>query len=351
MVSDADSVGGTGSEPRPFSPFFWFLNLVAVFAISVADWVIPGVVVGILLSIPIILTSASDDRRIIVVTCIAASAGFILAALFGHGPVTPPAIWVPNRILAFLTLPSSFAIALLLQDRRLQAARSRDAALAANDLTRLLMSLLAHDVRAALALSVQTLNYVQEGRDRNQAADDGLTRDVQARLQRNLTAIDNLLNIARDELAASAGGGLADSRTPVDVAAELAAEVRAFEAEAMGRGKRLHADFSALRDARMMVDPRVLKQAVAILLDNAMRHAVPGKVQVFAARDEAGLLVRVEDDGPGLGRAEGSDPDVGRGLGLALCEALVRRAGGRLDALSNERSGTTFRLRLPVGPR
>ena len=135
----------------------------------------------------------------------------------------------------------------------------------------------------------------------------------------------------------------------IDVAAELTAEAAAFEPEAVARGKRLQLDLSGLREPRMAVDSRVLKQAVAILVDNAMRHAVPGRVRLSAARDDGTVVVVVEDEGPGLGRAGASDPSVGRGLGLALCEALVRRAGGQIDAVSNDRGGTTFRIRLPLG--
>jgi two-component system sensor histidine kinase KdpD len=72
------------------------------------------------------------------------------------------------------------------------------------------------------------------------------------------------------------------------------------------------------------------------------------------------MMVKVEDDGPGLsvtdperlfekferGTAEGNVAGVG--LGLAICRAVSRLHGGDIRAISGESGGACFAITLPV---
>ncbi|HEV2147790.1 MAG TPA: hypothetical protein VGR37_10340, partial [Longimicrobiaceae bacterium] len=180
------------------------LNLLAVLLISVLDGMTPaGVVVGILASLPIVAASFTDSPRQVWLTFGAAVSGFVLAAIFGQAPLSPAAVWVPNRLLAFFSLPASCAFSLLLQKRRLEATRARDAALASSELSRLLGALLAHDLRAPLLLASQGLSYVRDSLASGQRPDAGILAELEARLQRSLREIDAVLAMARPELASS----------------------------------------------------------------------------------------------------------------------------------------------------
>lgn len=101
-----------------------------------------------------------------------------------------------------------------------------------------------------------------------------------------------------------------------------------------------------------------LRQVFANLLQNAAQAQGQGEVRLVAGLDGAQLVVRVEDDGPGVPgpiRARLFDPFVtgresGTGLGLALCRRLVERHGGTLRLVPEARQGSTFEVRLPVRP-
>jgi signal transduction histidine kinase len=105
------------------------------------------------------------------------------------------------------------------------------------------------------------------------------------------------------------------------------------------------------------VEAVLLERAVSPVLDNAVRHAV-ARVVVSATPAGSRVLLRVSDDGPGIGagdadrvfepgwRGQPADGHDGAGLGLALARRLVQAAGGELRG---ERSGpgATFVLDLP----
>jgi signal transduction histidine kinase len=90
-------------------------------------------------------------------------------------------------------------------------------------------------------------------------------------------------------------------------------------------------------------DPERLAQIVANLVENALRHA-RAQVDVAVTRSDAGVELRVTDDGPGIAaedrdrvfdrlysaRAATGRP-VGTGLGLAIVRELARTMGGSVE--------------------
>ncbi|HEV2130829.1 MAG TPA: ATP-binding protein, partial [Longimicrobiaceae bacterium] len=126
-------------------------------------------------------------------------------------------------------------------------------------------------------------------------------------------------------------------------------EIASFRQEAQVRRKELLTRFEAVSDGHYRVNGLVLRQALAILVDNAIRYAVPGPIRISACASGRELTVRVEDTGPGLSarRQSGSG---GSGIGLELCRSLVRRAGGSLELERDSPDGTSFVLRLPAPP-
>ncbi|WP_223836101.1 sensor histidine kinase [Streptomyces venezuelae] len=109
--------------------------------------------------------------------------------------------------------------------------------------------------------------------------------------------------------------------------------------------------------------PDAAGRVLDALLDNAVKF-VPrgGRVEVratHAADGSAAVVVRVEDDGPGvpdeqlplLLRRFARSPEhqnvPGSGLGLAIADEIARLSGGRLDVRGNDPHGLVVELRLP----
>lgn len=326
---------------------FTTLNLAAAALIVAVDWIVPaGTVVGTMLSIPILLTSVRDDVREVWLTSLLVLAGFVVAMIFGAAPIVPPEVWVPNRILTLWTLVMACWLSLRLQQRRLEAEQARDLALRAKELSDLLTALLAHDLRAPLGMAVEALDYVERAPARGEPLDLALVADLKARFRRNLNTISGILQLARTDLEGTGGRGGVDVGRPADLEAELinaAAEVAAH-------GKELVIDLTGGRmDPTLRVDVHVLRSAVGILIDNAVRYALPGPIRLSIAANDCELQVRIADPGPGLSTTR-QDRAVagGAGLGLQLCRVLVGRAGGRLETLRDGEDGTTIMLALPL---
>ncbi len=121
---------------------------------------------------------------------------------------------------------------------------------------------------------------------------------------------------------------------------------------------------STLDDAvTVEADPRVLRQAVLNLLDNAIKYTpAGGEVRIAVrARTDGAAVVEVADNGPGIApehharifeRFYRVDPSRsvqrGAGLGLSIAQWAVEANGGRIELESAIGRGSTFRIVLPA---
>jgi two-component system, OmpR family, sensor kinase len=116
-------------------------------------------------------------------------------------------------------------------------------------------------------------------------------------------------------------------------------------------------------EARIMADPRRLRQALVIGLDNAVKHTPPGgRIDVATERGGASVRIRIMDQGPGLdpqekprvferffrGRAEAELLNPGLGIGLAIAKQLVERHGGAISLDNGPDGGAVLEITLPV---
>ena len=118
---------------------------------------------------------------------------------------------------------------------------------------------------------------------------------------------------------------------------------------------------TATEDVSVRADPARLRQALANIVDNALKYTPSGgTVTLESARDGDTGVVRVRDTGEGipaealpriwerLYRAEPSRSRPGLGLGLSLVKAIVDAHHGKIDVTSTPGSGATFTVSLPL---
>ena len=110
------------------------------------------------------------------------------------------------------------------------------------------------------------------------------------------------------------------------------------------------------------LDGEHLRQALAHLLDNAIRHTARGSVRLEARLTGSGLEVRVVDTGVGIDPARLPDlfgkfvqaddsatrPQEGAGVGLTLARGLIEAMGGSVRAMSTPGLGSTFLIQVPA---
>jgi signal transduction histidine kinase len=124
-----------------------------------------------------------------------------------------------------------------------------------------------------------------------------------------------------------------------------------------GRGENLNwmAEFGA--DAVIDMDRQDLLELVGIILENASKWA-RSRVTIKTSQDEAGALVVVADDGPGIPEAKLSELGArgkrldetrpGTGFGLAIAIEIVRLNEGEIGFGRSEVGGLEVTLRLPL---
>lgn len=160
-------------------------------------------------------------------------------------------------------------------------------------------------------------------------------------------------------LAALDRGRLAVADGVVDAAGVTRRIVEEARQRRIGRGHLIHVD--APGEIDVPVAARLYEVVVQNLVDNALIHSGEGsEVSVGLHRQGEDVVLTVVDTGIGIPpqhlpfvfqrfyRGDASRTGSGTGLGLALVKHIVEAHGGSVSAESEEGSGTTMRVTLPL---
>jgi signal transduction histidine kinase len=160
-----------------------------------------------------------------------------------------------------------------------------------------------------------------------------------------------LLEIARAEAGSDRAGF-----EPVDLA-KLTQDLAELY-EPLAEDQDVTFERSCPTDAWVRANEHLLAQAVANLLDNAIKYTpAGGRVQLSVGRAPGGFAITVADTGPGIPAAErervlerfvrldATRSTPGNGLGLSLVAAVAKLHGAKL-VLGDNQPGLTVRLEL-----
>lgn len=212
----------------------------------------------------------------------------------------------------------------------------------------------AHDLRTPLTRLRSTLESAVQPSQSAVEYREAL-RSAMEESERMLAMLSALMDISEAET-----GTMRLDRTQADLADIVAdmAELYGYSGEEKGVTVRSESDHTV----QASVDVNRIRQAVANLLDNAVKYTpAGGTVTVRAEAAGADARIVVSDTGVGiepqdvphifdrLFRGDRSRSESGLGLGLATVQAVVSAHGGSVSVQSDVGAGSTFVIRLPRG--
>ena len=171
--------------------------------------------------------------------------------------------------------------------------------------------------------------------------------ELRERIERDIIELDNLID---ELLLASRLQTVHDleAAEPVDLLALTAEEGTRVGAVVTGDAVSIHGD------------RRLLRHLIRNLFENAHRHGAGTAIDASVGGGEAGVLLRVCDQGPGVRESERErifepfyrtaamrEKGAGVGLGLHLVKVIAERHGASVGYRPNEPAGSCFEIRFP----
>jgi signal transduction histidine kinase len=167
--------------------------------------------------------------------------------------------------------------------------------------------------------------------------------ELRAAMEEGIADLDNITRVfqALLRIAEAEAGARRAAFAPLDLREVLRDAAEFYEAMAEAREQRLETDLPA--ELPLVGDRDLLLQAVANLLDNAIKFTPPGgTIRLSAWKTETRIEIAVSDSGPGLSpeeraqapdrffRADASRHMPGSGLGLSLVRAVAQLHAGEV---------------------
>ena len=209
---------------------------------------------------------------------------------------------------------------------------------------------------ADLAHSLKTPLAVLRARLDNHAPEDELREELDIQLRR-------MNDMVGYQLARAASGGHKLFAAPIRIEPHAEEIVRGLEKIYARKG--VLCEFEIEADACFHGEPGDLQELLGNLMENAFKWArarvlFTAKVGTTSEQRRPGLLLIVEDDGPGIPSEQvgallqrgvrGDERVQGHGIGLAIVQDIVRAYRGELKVeKSVELGGARFEVKLPPG--
>jgi signal transduction histidine kinase len=216
----------------------------------------------------------------------------------------------------------------------------------------------AHDLRTPLSrlrTRLERALAIPSGADQSGGASHAeAIRAAIDEADRLLATFNALLRIAELE-----SGAHLDQAAPIDLSEVARSAAELYEPVADEKGFAL--SVVAEPGVRMSGDWHLLSQALANLLDNTLKYAGGGLIELRAFHENGQAILEVADHGPGIPEAdrqsvldrfvrlEPSRTTPGNGLGLSLVRAIARRHDGSVT-LEDNKPGLRVRLQFPRLP-
>lgn len=172
----------------------------------------------------------------------------------------------------------------------------------------------------------------------------------------SIEVLDRLSQFLNDSLdvAEAHADALRLVRSEIDLRATLVSMVDLYQPSTAE--KNLSVSLRCDPSVKINADAGLIHRMLSNLFDNEITHLPPGcKITIHLHATDAVIII-FEDDGPGFSpeaiahlfepRARGRN-SAGRGLGLAVVDAVVRAHGGTISAVNRAYRGARITIQLP----
>ena len=213
----------------------------------------------------------------------------------------------------------------------------------------------AHDLRTPMARLRGSAETALQTSDDQEACREALA-DTMEESERALTMLKTLMDISEAET-----GTMRLELTDIDLPALIRDVIDLYQI--LAEDKKIALTAKLPDRLQIRVDRNRIQQALANLLDNAIKYTGPGgNVEVAAYQKEREAILTVKDSGMGISaedlpriwdrlyRGDKSRNEKGLGLGLSLVKAVVRAHHGSVEVASEVGKGSVFTVSLPMAP-
>jgi signal transduction histidine kinase len=115
-------------------------------------------------------------------------------------------------------------------------------------------------------------------------------------------------------------------------------------------------------DVLVFADENMIKTILRNLVSNSIKYTNKnGVIEIYAETNQTNIIITVSDNGVGIEpdnlsslfdishkrKTEGTEKEVGTGLGLIFCKEFVEKHGGKIWVISEVGKGSDFKFTLP----
>jgi two-component system, OmpR family, sensor histidine kinase CiaH len=209
-----------------------------------------------------------------------------------------------------------------------------------------------HEMRTPLAVVKARNEVALRQPDLTLAKAKQVIQDGTDQILKLETLVDRLLRLSRDDQVAKESFSLQEVATEAMNQSIAAAQVRSMTIK------------ETVPNIQVMGEAPSLAQAIAILLDNAIKYGRASQTIYLEGGSEGRYAwLRVRDEGPGIApkdlpyifdrfyradRSRSKQQESGYGLGLSIAQKLIIQNDGAITVRSNQGEGTTFTVRLRI---
>jgi signal transduction histidine kinase len=213
----------------------------------------------------------------------------------------------------------------------------------------------AHDLRTPMARFRGTAELALQTPDDPQACREALA-DSMEESERVLTMLKTLMDISEAET-----GTMKLHIETISLPELIQGVVDLYDI--IADEKKITVRATVPEGLQVQADRARIQQALANLLDNAIKYTLPGgQVEINASQKDQEVVIRVKDTGIGISsedlpriwerlyRGDKSRSQKGLGLGLSLVRAVVQAHHGKAEVSSQPGAGSEFTITLPLQP-